>query len=103
MKTKILLLVSLLLFAWSARAQNTPDLQKMEYTVRTMQQTIIDLQRQIAELKQNQATNVTYVTNATNSLGFAVQPAQTGKPVEFTVPTIQTETGESQIVLHEDM
>ncbi len=98
MKTKILLLFSLL-FALSGRAQNTPDLQKMEYTVRTMQQTIIDLQRQISELKQNQATNTVNVVNGTN----AAQPMQTGKEVEFTVQTIKTETGESQIVSHESM
>src|SRR5580765_7393118 len=96
MKIKILLIVSVA-FAMTARAQNS-DLDKLEYTVRTMQQTITGLQKEIADLKKAQ-TNQTYQVNQTN----ASVPMQTGKAVEFTVPTITTETGESQVVAHESL
>jgi len=87
MITKILLAFTLM-GALAVRAQ-TPDLEQMSSMLKAMQQTITNLQAEITTLKAQQATNAAAV--------------QSGKAVEFTVPTIQTPEGESQIVPHESI
>src|SRR3954471_17046159 len=94
MITKILLAFTLM-GALAVRAQ-TPDLEQMSSMLKAMQQTITNLQAEITTLKAQQATlKAEQVTNAAT--------VQSGKAVEFTVPTIQTPEGESQIVPHESI
>src|SRR4051812_31874919 len=76
--------------ALSAGAQTQEDFERMQSSMKAMQQTIGGLQKEISELKQKEATNPAPVV-------------QTGKGVEFTVPTIQNGEGESQIIPHESL
>lgn len=90
MKIKILILFSTIVIALSARAQSPGDLARMQSSLQAMQQTITNLQKEIMELKKQQATNPAPVVNS-------------GTPVQFTVPTIETGEGESQIIPHESL
>src|SRR5581483_11518481 len=88
MKTKILILFSILISALTLRAQPADQLERLQSSLDAMQQTVTNLQREIADLKRQQMTN-------------APMTIQSGAAVQFTVPTITTATGESQVVPHE--
>jgi hypothetical protein len=90
MKTKTLILSSLITFVLSARAQSPGEIARMQSALDAMAQTITNLQVEIKELKTHQANN----TNTT---------VQSGKGMEFTVPTIEKPDGESQIIPHESL
>src|SRR4051812_20235640 len=90
MKMKTLMMSVFLGVALSASAQTHEDFVRMQSSMNSMQQTISDLQKEVTDLKQREATNPAPVV-------------QTGKGVEFTVPTIQNGEGESQIIPHESL
>src|SRR4051795_7522197 len=90
MKMKILMMSVIVGVALSASAQTHEDFVRMQSSMNSMQQTISDLQKQVADLKQQDATNPAPVV-------------QSGKGVEFTIPTIQNAEGESQIIPHESL
>jgi hypothetical protein len=90
MKKKTLVLFSMIAFGLSARADSPGDIERMQSSMQAMQQTISNLQEEVAELKMHQATN-------------PAPTVQSGKGTEFTVPTITTPEGESQIIPHESL